>query len=871
MGEVVVTGQRQRGAVIGDILPEIQLDAQDIRALGVGSLAELLEALGPQIRSGRGRGDGPPITLLNGRRISGFSEIRDIPPEAIERFEILPEEVALKYGYRADQRVVNIVLRERFRARTLELAAGLPTAGGRRDATADLNVLRINREGRWSVDAEYRSSSPLLESDRDLRPLRSSELFDLVGNLGADPPGGEIDPALSALVGRPVTVAGTPASAAGGAPQLSDLAATAGAPNETDLGAFRTLLPETDQVALNATVNRTLFGDVSATLNARFEANESRSLLGLPSTTLSLPAGSPFSPFSSDVLLYRYLDARGPLAREGSRRNAQLGLALNGNLSSWRWSLTANYDLNNNLTLTDRGLDVTDVQARIRAGDPGLNPFGPIQAELIGPNLQDRARSANRTANAELVFSGSLAELPAGQLSTTLKTGLEARSLESETERREARQSASLSRERANVQLNIDLPIASRRREVLTGLGNLSANANVELEQLSDFGALTTLGYGINWSPIEKLRILASVTREEGAPSVQQLGDPVVLTPNVPVFDFSRGETVQVTRVEGGDPGLRPDQRRVLKLGFNLRPFEERDLSLSLNYTTSRTEDLIAFFPALTPEIEGAFPDRFVRDESGRLVQVDVRPVNFERVDRDELRTGFDYSRPLGHRSGERSPGRPDRLGPPPAGSQAGGGASRGADRPRGPGLGGRGGPRGGRGFGGTEGRLQFALYHTYRIRDSILIREGGPELDFLNGSAAGSRGGRSRHELDLQAGLFKQGLGARLEAQWQSGTVVLAESAASREMASDLTFSDLTTMTVRLFADLGQRPALVRRRPWLRGSRVSLSVNNLFDARLEVRDETGTTPVSYQPAFLDPLGRTVRISFRKLFSGPAE
>jgi hypothetical protein len=32
------------------------------------------------------------------------------------------------------------------------------------------------------------------------------------------------------------------------------------------------------------------------------------------------------------------------------------------------------------------------------------------------------------------------------------------------------------------------------------------------------------------------------------------------------------------------------------------------------------------------------------------------------------------------------------------------------------------------------------------------------------------------------------------------------------------------------------------------------------------VRDNTGATPLSYQPASLDPLGRSVRISLRKMF-----
>ena len=40
----------------------------------------------------------------------------------------------------------------------------------------------------------------------------------------------------------------------------------------------------------------------------------------------------------------------------------------------------------------------------------------------------------------------------------------------------------------------------------------------------------------------------------------------------------------------------------------------------------------------------------------------------------------------------------------------------------------------------------------------------------------------------------------------------------------------------------------------------------NLFDSRQRVTDATGATPISYQPDLLDPLGRSVRLSIRKLF-----
>ena len=98
--DIVVTAGRtqQRGAVIGDIPPEEQLGPAEIRSYGVSSVADLINELSPQSRSDRGR-SGAPVVLLNGRRISSFAEIRNIPTEAIARVDILPEEVALKYGY----------------------------------------------------------------------------------------------------------------------------------------------------------------------------------------------------------------------------------------------------------------------------------------------------------------------------------------------------------------------------------------------------------------------------------------------------------------------------------------------------------------------------------------------------------------------------------------------------------------------------------------------------------------------------------------------------------------------------------------------------------------------------------------------------
>src|SRR3546814_10804256 len=92
---------------------------------GVSSVEELLAAIEPITRSGRGRGSGRPVLLVNGRRISGFGAVRNIPPEAIAKVEVFPEEVALQYGYAATERVVNIVLKPSFRQISAEAEAGV--------------------------------------------------------------------------------------------------------------------------------------------------------------------------------------------------------------------------------------------------------------------------------------------------------------------------------------------------------------------------------------------------------------------------------------------------------------------------------------------------------------------------------------------------------------------------------------------------------------------------------------------------------------------------------------------------------------------------------------------------------------------------
>jgi hypothetical protein len=913
---VVVTAHRkpppQPGAVVGDIKPELQLAPADIQSFGVSTVTELLDELSPETRSDRGRGASSPVVLLNGRRISSLNEIQNIPTEAILRVDILPEEVSLKYGYTADQRVVNIVLKRRFRAITGEIVGGESTEGGDANGQAEVDQFEVRRDTRLNLDLKYQINGGLTDAQRGLRDTASGAPYDFVGNVVSPTPGAPIDPGFSALVGAPVTVAGVPAGlTAGQRLTLEDFAPTAGVANVTNTAADRSLSPATQQITANAVLARPIFAGINATFNATLGGTTSTALEGLPGVSLLVPAGDPFSPFASPVTVDRYVAGQSPLRQTIQGWTAHLGGTFNRDEGDWRLSLTTAYNHADTVTVTGVGLDAAALQTLLNQDSPSLDPFGPLPASLLSGLPESAARAISDGGNIQILANGPLLNLPAGALYVSAKIG-DAETLGVSTSRRAGLdQTESLSRNDASAQLNLDLPLASRAHHVLGVLGELSVNANTAIDELSDFGVLPTLGFGVNWTPVPGYNLIVSETYDHAAPTIQQLDGPVIETPGTRLFDYATGQTVTVTQISGGNRALTADSRRVIKVGLTLKPFANADFTVSANYIQSHITNPIETFPSASAALEAAFPDRFIRGANGELEEEDDRPLNFASQDRQELRWGINYSRPVGkqpppptfdhrafaRRSGAGTGGRgPAGLGGGgdaafsggPAGGDTGPGSSgadaapganptgdsdaASADRARqagrglGGGFGGFGGGRGGRGGGGgppVGGRFQIALYHTVIFEDRFLVRRGGPVLDLLDGAAAGGAGGQYQHEIEAQLGYTENGYGLRLSADWRSATSVVGGAAGS---TGTLDFSDVSTVNLRLWDDFSQQRALTTRIPALRGVRVTLNVNNLFDQSIRVRDTAGPTPLIYQTAYLDPNGRVVSINLRKLF-----
>jgi iron complex outermembrane recepter protein len=951
MAEVIVEAAMP-GAVLGDIPPENSLNPAQIAAYGDSTINDLLNDIAQQTQSDQGRGNTAPIILVNGKRVSGVNEVGDLPTESILRVDILPEEVALRYGYGAEQKVVNIILRRNFHAKLFDLTGSESTDGGGESDMADANYSRIHDNDRVNVVARIKTQEPILESDRGVSSTAGT-VSDPTGSIGND-------------------------------------------------SEARTLEPASTTYSLNSVFAYALSQALQGSFNAMATYQTTRAKDGYPAATLDVPASSPYAREDVDAVVGRYLSGA-TLHQDANTGTAHAGVTLNADLpDKWRLSFIGTYDYSDALTETQRTYQTTNLQTAINAGQ--VNPYGVLPLSLLGPLSRQDTTAITNTVSGSFLANGTLFRVPAGNVTSSLQFGANYSDLDATST---GQVSTSFARTQGNEQISVDYPLTSRLNHVLGFLGDTSVSVTGGLTQVSGYGDLSTVGYGLHWMPDSSLSFLATVNQDHLVPTLAQLDGPLVSTPNIRLYDYVLGQTDTVTEISGGNRDLKADDRHVFKLGstWNAIDKPKTKLNLTASYIDSVTHNAIGSLTTATSAIEAAFPDQFERNDDGELIEVDDRAVNFFQEARHDLRWGFNFTKVLRAPTRPRRPpgARPPGFGPPygprqrqatgteaqgndqvnaqgngaataqvagqgnsqnssqanaqrntqcspqgdgtatapgngqtnaqgsrqcnaqnsppqagpaatdgstptpppappdsnsvqevvvngtrttdaspfgppgggggfggPGGGGAragaragalGGGGPPGAGGPGGPGGrgGGGGGRAGGGGFGSGNGaQLDVSLYHSWYFMDTVRLTPNSPQIDLLNGGSIGA-GGQPRHQLQLNAGLIDNGIGFRVSGVWTSATTVLD----SGNGEGALYYSSLLTLNARLFIDLQQR---FLGKIWARNARVTLSLSNIFDRRQDIHDAAGAIPQIYQPAFLDPYGRTVGIAFRKLF-----
>lgn len=594
--EIIVRSGRVRGQLFVEQAPLLELDETQIAAEGVTSITDLIAQISARTGSARGRGggDGRPVILVNGIRIGSFREFANYPPEALARVEVFPEEVAQRFGFPPDRRVINLILKDNYSNRQADLELEAPSRGGYFRNEQQLGILRIADGGRINASIQVEDTTLLTEAERN--------------------------------------VPQTPGS-------ISEV------PGDPDQAKFRSLLADTFSLDANVSWAKAIIDSgTSLSANLNYARNQSRSLDGLNTIVLTGPAGQS---------ALRTFGEATPLARRTSSDTVSAAGSITRPTNAFRLTSTFDGSFAETETEIDRRLGEDRLRALREAAAAGtLAVTGPLPDDT--DNGFDLARSRVLNGTSLTTLEGSLAELPAGEVRATFNAGVGWQRIESADTR--SATDVTLTRRSLSTGANLVVPLTSEREEFLDALGTFTLNLQAGVEELSDFGVLGDWNAGLTWTPVRGLDLSATYIWREVAPGLAALGDPRIVNLNVPVFDFVRGETVLAEVVTGGNPDLPAETQRDWKFSANWElPFWENS-RLAVDYIRNRSDDVVSAFPQITADIEAAFPGRVTRDADGRIVRVDRRSVSFAetRADRIQftLSTNGSFGAPPGEAGG---------------------------------------------------------------------------------------------------------------------------------------------------------------------------------------------------------------------------
>ena len=366
---IIVEGQRLRGQLDVEQAPILELNEEDIAAEGVTSVADLITQISDQTGSARGRGGGGrPVILINGIRVGSFREIANYPPEALARVEVFPEEVAQRFGFAPDRRVINLILKDNYRNAEIELEFEGPSRGGNFSNEQELGFLQIADGARINATFEASDISLLTEDERDIIQTPGS---------------------VSTVIGDP------------------------------DQAAVRSLVDDSRTLEANVSWAKAIIeSGVSLSANANYQRDDVRALQGLNIVELTDAVGNS---------ALRTFGENTPLEQSLSIDTFSASGSLTAPANAFRLTTTFDASLSESEQQFDQRADVSGLQADALAG---LLAIDGILPSTVDAGF-DIARTRSISASSLTTLRGPIADLPGGELLATFDLGYDWTNLES--------------------------------------------------------------------------------------------------------------------------------------------------------------------------------------------------------------------------------------------------------------------------------------------------------------------------------------------------------------------------------------------------------------------------------------------------------
>lgn len=626
-GEVIVTGTLLRGvAPTGTNVVSVKRD--EVVASGASSANDLLASIPqvgnfgtvpsgsgdislpvvrPNIRNLGASGGTTTLVLMNGRRIVGAGVLQTsvdpsiIPPDMIERVEVVPDGGSAIYGSDAIGGVINFITRKRFDGIGANVRYGFAD-----DYQAVEGNVTVGKDwGSGSIYASYAYAwhDNILGIDRDY--VRADHR----------PFGGNDLRSTTCALGNFITLNNGVSHAA---PALLP-----NTQNRCDATDYADVYPREERHAVFAGLTQQLSDSVDFQATAYWARRDTTRLNATPGFTGQILFTNPyfrligFQPIQQVAMSFASVFGE---SMESHARFDSWGVAPSLSIrlgDRWELRTEANYghsfsqvrEPTINATAATLALAGTTVATALNPYDPGATNPAVLAAIRDFENFGQADQELFQT---RAILDGRLATIAGGDIRLAIGAEYFFEKLDS-----------IVSLDRRNVFTNAIGSVSSRNvksvfGEVLIplvgpgnsmpGLRAFQISGSIRHDSYDDVGGTTNPKIGFNYKPFDDLLIRGNYGTSFHAPSladttsladarVQILLVSPLRAPGSPPTDFLRPTLV----LAGGNPALKPEEAKTWSVGFDWTPKAVPGLVASATYYNVRFTDAISVPPVLLP------------------------------------------------------------------------------------------------------------------------------------------------------------------------------------------------------------------------------------------------------------------------------
>jgi iron complex outermembrane recepter protein len=681
IARVVTTARSSFHLLPGPTAAGFVLDREWIEQSGVTTVAEVLRLIpqqpflrpdgfrsnGAQYAELRGLGADTTLVLINGRRafasagsftVNAF-DLNQVPLSAVERVEVQLDSISVRHGADAIGGVVNVVLRDDIRSPSIEARHGAAAGGGEQSQasfSAGYQGDRVNA----ALILDYRTVSPLVGADRDLWRNQDYRRFGSVDQRSTVSSPANVFALPGMVLPNGALFAAIPERTSGPITQVSEFRPWE--LNRESLLQYSPIVAEDQRASAVASVQ----GNVTPTMVAGADlmvVDRQVVFTAVPPvvTGVLVPQTNPYNALQQPVMVIGLLNGADPLRVTLDAQLVRGSGSLRGKLRDWDWDLSLLRSEEDAQARIENVLDPFDPLQQMRliqaVNDPDpsrtLNLLGPgpaaspeVLARVLGPpQIEDFATDATQLMGA---MSGGLFTSAAGEV--RMVAGAEWR--------KEAVQFDSAlgatQREVAGGFAELQLPLLSENMKVPAGR-DLTVTVAGRFDRYTDFGEVVSPQYGLVWRPLREVAVRATYGRSFRAPSLYDLHLPGILAPASVVDPRRNGETYSSFQRAGGSRELEATRGESFAAGIDFAPEAIKPLQLSATYWRVKMDNrVITLNHAFAVTHESLLADRIQREEPtaedlaagipGRIIEIDVRRMNFGRLTTSGVDLGASYA-----------------------------------------------------------------------------------------------------------------------------------------------------------------------------------------------------------------------------------